>query len=704
MLNHPIDCSEEFKSMENWYFIADSLADFNPDTATGYISFRRYIRKVRLSFDDVTTPFEQSQSWVFPPEASEDMVVGFRLEFSADSVRMRLQTEGTLPKPNGTVWDYTKTDGQYTYQGENLSVSVNCAPFRVALYDKNGKLLVQTHNMADTTCLHKDKPFPLGLVRNMKTWQCHFAFSLSLSAGEKIFGGGESFTRLDKRGQKMVLYTKDPHGTEFEGIYKPIPFFMSSRGYGLQFSTTAPLTADIGKECNLANVAYLYEGCADISFYVGTPKEILRAYTAEVGRCECPPLWSFGLWMSRITYQSRQEVLKTAERLRNFRIPCDVIHIDTGWFREDWRCDYQFSEERFPQPEGMIQELRKAGFRVSLWQNTYFTPENPLYQELVDKGYAVTDGNGRLAVRDAVLDLSNPEAVGWYQEKLRALLRMGVSAIKADFGEAAPLLGQYASGKNGYYEHNLYPYRYNKAVYDVTKAETGEGVIWARSAWSGSQKFPVHWGGDADNSDNAMLATLRGGLSLGLCGFSFWSHDIGGFVKQSPEELYRRWLPFGMLTSHSRCHGAPPTEPWEYSEEFLDLFRRCAELKYRLMPYILQQAEECCANGFPMLRTLFFEFPNDPGAWLIEDEYMFGSDLLVAPLFESGQDKRQVYLPKGEWVDYFSGVSYAQGWHEMTAGDIPIILLARKGAIIPHIEAAPCTDELDWSVIEQKKY
>lgn len=704
MLNQPVDCSEEFKSTENIYFIAENLLDFNPTTASGRIRFVRHARKVRLSFDDVTLPFEKSQSWVFPPEASEDMLVYFGLEFSKDSVRMKLYPDERPPASSGEVWKYEQRDGGYIYRGEKMSAAVTLAPFRFTLRDGGGRVLVRTNNMADAPCLHKDKPFPLALVRNMKTWRCHFALSLSLEAGEKIFGGGESFTRLDKRGQKMILYTKDPHGVEFGEMYKPIPFFMSSRGYGIQYRTDAPLTADIGRECNLGNVAYLYDDRADVSFYVGTPKEILRAYTEDVGRCEMPPLWSFGLWMSRVSYRSESEVLETAKKLRENKIPCDVINIDVGWFEKEWVCDWKFSKERFPNPEGMIESLRKMGFRVCLWQYPYLTPENPLYDEAVAEGFAVKDGGGRTAVRDAVIDFSNPRAVEWYKDRLRALFKIGVSAIKADFGEAAPTDGIYASGKSGYYEHNLYPYRYNKAVYEVTKEETGDGIIWARSAWSGSQRYPLHWGGDADNTDNAMLATLRGGLSFGLCGFSFWSHDIGGFVKQSPEELYSRWLPFGMLTSHSRCHGEPPTEPWYYGAEFSELFRSCAELRYSLMPYILEQARECCENGFPIIRTLFFEFPEDVGAWLIEDEYLFGSDLLVAPIFEGGQNSREVYLPRGEWVDYFSGERYPQGWHRLHTSDIPIILLVRAGARIPHIEPVQSTDEIDWTKTEYDVY
>jgi len=276
--------------------------------------------------------------------------------------------------------------------------------------------------------------------------------------------------------------------------------------------------------------------------------------------------------------------------------------------------------------------------------------------------------------------------------------------IKADFGEGAPLTGLYASGRTGWYEHNLYPVRYNRAAWEVTKRATGSGIIWGRSAWAGSQRYPVHWGGDAENTNSAMAATLRGGLSLGLSGFTYWSHDIGGFVNRSPRELYRRWAPFGALSSHTRTHGAPPREPWEYDSAFVVDFRRAIELKYALMPYIYAQAKASSERGFPMMRTLFFEYPDDPTSWLIEDEYFFGSDLLVAPLFDDA-NHRQVYLPPGSWIDYQTGRTYAgAAWHDIRAGTIPIVLLVRQGAVIPHIAVAQHTAALNWSDVELRVF
>jgi alpha-D-xyloside xylohydrolase len=348
----------------------------------------------------------------------------------------------------------------------------------------------------------------------------------------------------------------------------------------------------------------------------------------------------------------------------------------------------------------MIADLKDQGFRVSLWQLPYFVPKNRLFPEILEKGLFVRDGKGRLPYEDAVLDFSNPDTVTWYREKIAGLLRLGVGAIKVDFGEAAPLTGLYASGRSGFYEHNLYPLRYNKVVADLTREMTGESIIWARSAWAGSQRYPIHWGGDAGKMDIGMAASLRGGLSLGLSGFTFWSHDIGGFFGDKAEDVYRRWVPFGMLTSHTRSHGTPPKEPWEFGPAFLADYRRAAEMRYRLMPYVYAQAKDASERGLPMVRALFVEYPDDPGSWLVEDQYLFGADMLVAPLFETGMTGRAVYLPPGRWIDYQTAKAYAGGWHQIAAGELPVVVLVREGAAIPHVKLAQSTAGIDWSALE----
>ena len=575
-------------------------------------------------------------------------------------------------------------------------------PWHVEIYDQRGRLLTRTQNIGDPNTFIA--PIPFSFVRRASDLSRRIAATFELQHDEKIFGCGESFTRFNKRGQRVLLSTRDGMGTQSEYLYKPIPFFLSSNGYGMFVHTSAPLTLDFGKYFDAHNVIYSGDENLDIFLFLGEPKDILSEYTALTGRSPVPPLWSFGFWMSRITYNSEDQVRQVAQQLRSHKVPADVIHLDTGWFETDWRSDYRFSTSRFRDPAKMIADLKQQGFYVSLWQYTYFTSKNDLWREMVTKGYHVRNEGGQLPFEDATLDVSNPEAVKWYQGKLRDLLKMGVGAIKVDFGEGAPLTGQYHSGLSGWYEHNLYPLRYNKAVAEVTKEVTGEDVIWARSAWAGSQRYPLHWGGDAENTDSAMAAELRGGLSFGLSGFTYWSHDVGGFVQRAPRDLYRRWLAWGVLTSHTRTHGAPPREPWEYDAALTEDFRNALGLRYSLMPYIYAQAKDSSARGFPMVRPLFFEYPNDPGSWTIDDQYMFGSDLLVAPMFASGE-QRKVYVPPGTWIDYQSRRVYEGAkWHDIPLGRIPVVLLVKNHSVLPHIKVAQNTKEMDWDNVELRVF
>ncbi len=712
-LNAVVDVSRDFTDLGNTYFHAGALRAFDAGSATGTLCWERRGRKPRMAFNQVVTPYEPIESWEFPPEYGKDVETPFALSWiTPRTVRLRLGTRsGPLPERTSLMldgplasgdagWTVSETGEGVRYRSEHGSVTVRRDPWQVVFRDAQDRLLTGTVHANDCAGLLNYLPTPFSFVRRSSDMARRSAASFSLAPNEKLYGGGESFTRLNKRGQKLPLWTCDAHGVQSGSMYKPVPFFLSSQGYGMFVHTSAPVTLDFGHDCDSTTTLFLGDEEIDLFFFIGSPKEILAEYTALTGRSPMPPRWSFGLWMSRITYKSEAETREVADMLREHRIPCDVIHLDTGWFETDWRCDYQFAPSRFSDAPGMIADLRKQGLRISLWQLPYFTPRNPLYAEALAKGFVVRSASGNLPTEDAIVDFSNADAVAWYQALLAGLLRAGVGAIKADFGEGAPLHGLYASGTTGFYEHNLYPLRYNLAVAAVTRETTGENIIWARSAWAGSQRCPIHWGGDAENTDSGMAASLRGGLSLGLCGFSFWSHDIGGFVKKSPEELYRRWMPFGMLTSHSRCHGVPPKEPWAYGAAFMDDFRRAVELKYRLMPYILAQSEICCANGWPLLRTLFFEYPEDPGSWLIEDAYLLGSDLLVAPLFEEARE-REVYLPPGTWIDYQTRRSYpGESWQRIEAGEIPCVILVRGGAVIPHYPVVQSTDEMEGLAVE----
>lgn len=717
LMNQPLDMSTDFRDLSNTLFFADHLESFDAKSGEGLVNWKRGHLMPRQAFNTNGAQPRKMRMLDFPFTAYEnDPNLKFKIDFvTPRTVRIRMLTTPVEPKPAASImlakepgrdgsWKVTETNDKIIYSSDYGTIQINKNPWRIVLKDKAGRILSQTAALSDADSTQV-KYTPFCFVKRGSDNARRINPVFTLTADEMIFGCGESATGLNKAGQKVNLFVTDPQGPETDQMYKPIPFFMSNRGYGMFMHTSAPVTCDFGATYIGLNKMFMGDENLDLFVFFGEPKDILDEYTDLVGKPGMPPLWSFGTWMSRITYFSEKEGYDVAANIRKNKYPCDVIHFDTGWFDVDWQCDYKFSENRFQNPQQMLKDLRSQGFHVCLWQLPYFTPKNRYFSELIEKDMYVKNGNGELPYEDVVLDFSNPETVKWYQDKLAGLLNIGVSAIKVDFGEAAPLNGIYASGKSGWYEHNLYPVRYDMAVSEITKKLHNENIMWARAAWAGSQRYPLHWGGDAATTNTGLLGTLRAGLSFGLSGFSFWNHDMGGFVKSTPEDLYCRWIPFGFLTSHTRAHGAPPTEPWLYdSKRVQDVFRKSAEMKYRLMPYVYAQAKECTEKGLPMLRALFVEFPDDPGAWKVDDEYLFGSQILVAPLLESGMTGRTVYLPEGKWIDYQTEKVYEGGWHRIEAGSLPIIMLVRDGSVLPHLKLAQSTAEMDWSKMSLKVY
>ncbi|SFB81443.1 alpha-D-xyloside xylohydrolase [Xylanibacter ruminicola] len=715
------DMTADFYDLSNTYFFADSLISFDAAKGEGQVQWKRYRMSPRQAFNLNGYWPVRMQMLDFPDAAYDnDPNLKLKIEFiTPRTARIRMFTSPVEPKNSdqddvmfcdgfkargaGAMWKASQTADAISYQSPYGSIEIKPYPWRLVIKDAHGKVLTQTRHIIDNDS-SQVKLQPFSFIKRGSDNSRSINPVLTLAPGERIYGCGESFTSLNKVGQKVHLSVTDPQGPETDGQYKPVPFFFSNRGYGIFMHTSAPVTCDFGASYIGADRLFMADEQMDFFVFLGEPKDILYEYTEITGKSPLPPLWSFGTWMSRITYFSQEEGLEIARQLRANRIPADVIHFDTGWFGTDWQCDYQFAKDRFKDPGKMLKQLAKDGFHTCLWQLPYFTPKNRFFNEIIDKGLHVKNATGGMPVEDAILDFSNPETVNWYQQKIEGLMKQGVSTIKCDFGEAAPYNGFYHSGKGGLYEHNLYPLRYNKALWEVVERNhPGEGIIWARSAWAGSQRYALHWGGDAATTNTGMLGDLRGGLSFGLSGFSFWSHDMGGFVTASPEDIYRRWLPFGFLSSHTRAHGAPPTEPWLISESFTDAFRACAEMKYKLMPYVWEQAKECSKLGLPMVRALLVEFPHDQGAWYVEDEYMFGSKMLVAPLLESG-NSRNVYLPKGKWIDYQTGKVYEGGYQTIEAGEIPCIILVKDGSVIPHAPLAQRTDQINWNAIENKEY
>lgn len=526
--------------------------------------------------------------------------------------------------------------------------------------------------------------------------------SLYLHPGEHFCGTGERFDRIDLFGRQIDLVNVDALGVNNDRAYKNIPFLMSSRRYGLFAHSTVRMRLDIGHHSTRA-VQWLLEDDALDMFFIGggTPERVLFNYRSITGFPKMPPVWSFGAWMSRMTYHSDKEVSGIAARLREEQYPFDVLHLDTGWFAQEWKCDWTFSRERFPDPPDFFGRMRKQGFRVSLWQYPYVNRDLPLAKFALEKGFVgkPTDPTSGVDL-GYTIDFTNPDAVAWYQGMLEKLLNMGASAIKADFGESIDTRAMYKGATAARYGH-LFPLLYQRAVWEVTNKVRGENIEWARSGWAGSQRYPVHWGGDSACTFDGLAGTICCGMHLGLSGFGFWSHDVPGFygvphfmtTKPSPE-LYIRWTQVGTFSSHIRYHGTTPREPWEYPS-VSDIARQWLRLRYALLPYLLAQAEQCCGSGYPMFRSLIIEWPDDPAAWEVSAQYMLGDSFLVCPVLNSSGE-RDVYLPGAKWVDFWNGgvLTGPQQLKEVKSPLSRLPLYVRYGARIEFAEPVQYTDLL----------
>ncbi|MFH1928116.1 MAG: alpha-xylosidase [Chloroflexota bacterium] len=574
------------------------------------------------------------------------------------------------------------------------SVRITKKLWELSVYDKDGNPLCSEHR-ADTDIRGNLRVKPLGYARGDNGRVEKVYESFRLAPDEHLYGLGEKFMPLDKRGQRIDAWNFNAWGTTNERSYKNVPFFMSTRGYGLFVNSSHRIIFDMG--ASVSSISCLIEAeDSRLDFYLiygPQLKEILSKYTDITGRAPVPPKWSFGLWMSRASYRSREELESVAETLRRRDIPCDVLHLDPAWMREGKCADLVWDEMVFPYPAEMIANLKAKGFRLCLWLYPWISERSEAYQEAMGGGYFATKEDGFVYhfrptwPRDAplcgIMDFSHPGAVRWYQEKLRALLEMGVAAFKTDFGEAIPEDARFHNGMTGREMHNLYPLLYNRTVFEAVEGGSEKGIVWGRSGWAGSQRYPVCWSGDPFCNCPSLACTLWGGLNLGLSGVPFWSHDIGGFEGKPSPELYIRWAQFGLLSSHSRCHGTTPREPWEFGEEALRIFRKYDKLRYRLIPYLYSYAHVASRTGLPVLRAMVLEYQDDPNTHHLDLQYLLGQELLVAPIYDESSD-RHVYLPEGKWIDYGTQKEYQGPVNVRYKAPLEVIPLFVKGdSVIP---------------------
>ena len=517
---------------------------------------------------------------------------------------------------------------------------------------------------------------------------------LSLSVGELVYGMGERFTPFVKNGQSVDIWNADG-GTSTEQSYKNIPFYLTNRGYGVLVNHPERVSFEVATEM-VTRTEFSVEGGYLDYFLINGPtmKEVLMRYTDLTGKPSLPAPWTFGLWLSTsfTTNYDEETVMSFVDGMLNRGIPLRTFHFDCFWMKEFHWSDFVWDSRVFPDPRGMLERIKAKGLNICVWINSYIGQESCLFDEGMEKGYFIKRSNGQVWQWDmwqpgmAIVDFTNPAAWKWFQDKLEILLDMGVDCFKTDFGERIPSKDVvYFDGSNPEKMHNYYTYLYNKCVYELLERKRGKGqaVLFARSATVGGQKFPVHWGGDCWSDYESMEESLRGGLSLLMSGFGFWAHDIGGFESTSTADVYKRWVAFGLLSSHSRLHGSSSYRvPWAYDEEAVDVVRFFTRLKARLMPYLYKTSVDTSRSGIPTMRSMVLEYTGDKTCHYVDKQYMLGDALLVAPIFND-QGIAEYYLPEGLWTDFFTGEEKkGPGWISEKHGYLSIPLMVRENSIV----------------------
>lgn len=580
--------------------------------------------------------------------------------------------------------EITETEECLTFASGSLRAVIDKTPnaYKLAFYEGD-KFLTESsfRNLAH--------------MHNRETRKNYMVEQLLIDVDEYVYGLGERFTPFVKNGQTVEMWNEDG-GTASEIAYKNIPFYITNKGYGVLVDNEGDVAYEIASE-KVERIQFSVEGeRLDYYFISGkSPMGTVEKYTELTGKPALPPAWSFGLWLttSFTTDYDENTTSGFIQGMADRDIPLHVFHFDCYWMEAFEWCNFKWDPNVTTDPKSMLQRYHDKGLKICVWINPYIGQKSCLFEEGREKGYLLKRTDGSVWQTDlwqpgmGLVDFTNPDACAWYQSKLKTLLDMGVDCFKTDFGERVPVKDiVYFDGSDPVKMHNYYTYLYNQTVFQLLEEERGKGeaVLFARSATVGGQKFPAHWGGDCSATYVSMAETLRGGLSLSLSGFGFWSHDISGFEQTAPADIYKRWCQFGLLSSHSRLHGSSSYRvPWLFDDEACVILKEFVNLKCRLMPYLYGQAVRSHEYGTPVLRPMFLDFPEDRACDTLDRQYMFGSSLLAAPVFkESGEV--DYYLPKGTWVNLITGETREGGtWYKETHDYHSLPLMVKENTILP---------------------
>ncbi len=609
-----------------------------------------------------------------------------------------------------------RSDGTLIFLQEDLALHIYQNPVRLKLWRQGTCIL--------TSILDEHfrgwSRLP-ALAKRSDAW----TFAFELQAEEPVYGLGEKFGRLNKRGELVHSYVEDALGVSTELSYKNTPFCWSPLGWGIFLHTPATVTHGVGYGAwsHRAYAAIVDEPRLDISLMAAeTPAEILGIYTNLTGKAPEVPLWSYGIWVSRAYYQTGDDIQQAAKELRARDFPADVITFDgRAWLETSTRFNFKWDEKRYPNPKKTMQALKDLDFHICNWEYPLVSVEDTDYAAMAEKGWFLKNAQGDTYVYhwdtdaktspfgtvltplppSALLDFTHPEAYAYWRDSHIPLFQSGVDVMKVDFGEQVPFDAVSYNGDTGRRLHSVYSLLYNRCVFEASQSYFGaHACVWARAGWAGSHRYPVQWGGDPQSDWGGLSGSIRGGLSWGMSGAPYHATDVGGFygATQPDASLYLRWVQFSIFSSHFRIHGIGAREPWCFGERAEYIARQWFKLRYRLIPYLKAAGDRARITSLPVMQAMALAFPQDRIAQGFEHQFMCGESLLIIPVIQEDQ-KVTFWLPAQEsWIDIWTGQAYAGGqmltWHVME-DNLPVFLCA--GHALPLGPIVSSTKELPES-------
>jgi alpha-D-xyloside xylohydrolase len=615
-----------------------------------------------------------------------------------------------------------EADGRFTFASGDATLEIAVAPFSFRLLHRGATVLASITDEHFRGFLRLP---PLGRLRQGGQWVA----ALALASGEAVYGLGEKFGPLDKRGQLVHSQVVDALGVNTGASYKNAPFAWSpgcgAGAWGVFVHTPGMVTHGVGfPDWSHRSYAMLVDDEAlDLFLFAGdSPAQILASYTELTGRAPEVPLWSLGLWVSRAYYKTPEEAASVAATLRARKIPCDVLTLDgrAAWNVET-RFDFVWDPQRFPDPGAALARIKEHDFRVCVWEYPYVSIHSPLFAELAERRFLLSDTNGQPYVfgwdtspatspfgsvltplpESGIVDFTHPAAYAWWRDAHAKLFADGVDVVKSDFGEHVPDDAVAFNGDRGRRLHNVYPLLYNQCVYEATarfqpNAEAPP-LVWGRAGWAGSQRYPMQWGGDPQSDWEGLAASIRGGLSWGMTGAPYHATDVGGFYgsAQPTPELFVRWLQAAVFSSHLRVHGVGEREPWAFGAEAEAIARKWLAFRYRLLPYLQRVIAEAAATGMPVMRAMPLAFPRDALTKGFETQFMCGDAVLVAPIVAPG-GQVEIAFPAGAWFDLNTRQRIPGGRvlrYRATLDRFPVF--GREGFALPLGRAVQHTGEID---------